>query len=73
MIAITIGIMSMIPGSLGSFDLIMVSGLVGLGIDKAQALSWLLVFRLFYYILPFLFRSSFILKEIWVDDLMRNI
>lgn len=52
MIAITIGIMSMIPGSLGSFDLIMVSGLVGLGIDKAQALSWLLVFRLFYYILP---------------------
>ena len=52
MIAITIGIMSMIPGSLGSFDLIMVSGLVGLGIDKAQALSWLLVFRLFYYVLP---------------------
>ena len=53
MIAITIGIMSMIPGSLGSFDLIMVSGLVGLGIDKTQALSWLLLFRLFYYILPF--------------------
>lgn len=53
MIAITIGIISMIPGSLGSFDLIMVSGLVALGIDKDQALSWLLVFRLFYYILPF--------------------
>ena len=53
----------MIPGSLGSFDLIMVSGLVGLGIDKAQALSWLLVFRLFYYILPFCLGSCFILKK----------
>ena len=63
MIAITIGIMSMIPGSLGSFDLIMVSGLVGLGIDKAQALSWLLVFRLFYYILPFCLGVILFLKN----------
>lgn len=63
MIAITIGIMSMIPGSLGSFDLIMVSGLVGLGLDKAQALSWLLVFRLFYYILPFCLGVVLFLKN----------
>lgn len=63
MIAITIGIMSMIPGSLGSFDLIMVSGLVCLGIDKAQALSWLLVFRLFYYILPFCLGVVLFLKN----------
>ena len=63
MIAITIGIMSMIPGSLGSFDLIMISGLVGLGIDKAQALSWLLVFRLFYYILPFCLGVVLFLKN----------
>lgn len=63
MIAITIGIMSMIPGSLGSFDLIMVSGLVGLGIDKAQALSWLLVFRLFYYVLPFCLGVVLFLKN----------
>ena len=63
MIAITIGIISMIPGSLGSFDLIMVSGLVGLGIDKDQALSWLLVFRLFYYILPFCLGIVLFLKN----------
>ena len=63
MIAITIGIMSMIPGSLGSFDLIMVSDLVCLGIDKAQALSWLLVFRLFYYILPFCLGVVLFLKN----------
>ncbi|EFN96536.1 bifunctional lysylphosphatidylglycerol flippase/synthetase MprF [Streptococcus mitis] len=63
MIAITIGIISMIPGSLGSFDLIMISGLVGLGLDKAQALSWLLVFRLFYYILPFCLGVVLFLKN----------
>ena len=53
----------MVAGSLGSFDLIMVSGLVGLGIDKAQALSWLLVFRLFYYILPFCLGVVLFLKN----------
>ena len=62
-IAITIGIISMIPGNLGSFDLIMVSGLVGLGIDKDHALSWLLVFRLFYYILPFCLGVVLFLKN----------
>lgn len=41
----------------------MVSGLVGLGIDKAQALSWLLVFRLFYYILPFCLGVVLFLKN----------
>lgn len=53
MISITVGIMSMIPGSLGSFDLVMVTGLVSLGLDKVQALSWIFVYRLFYYMCPF--------------------
>ena len=34
-----------------------------LGIDKAQALSWLLVFRLFYYILPFCLGVVLFLKN----------
>lgn len=62
LIAIVIGIMSMIPGSIGSFDLVMVTGLVGLGLGKADALSWLLIFRLFYYILPFILGIFFFLK-----------
>ena len=53
----------MIPGSLGSFDLIMVSGLVGLGIDKAQALKLVTCISVILLYSPFLFRSSFILKE----------
>lgn len=49
-----IGIVSMIPGSLGSFDLVMLLGLTSLGISKEIVASWLLLYRLFYFILPFL-------------------
>ncbi len=65
MIAITIGIMSMIPGSLGSFDLIMVSGLVGLGIDiQAPKLVTCISIILLYS--PF-YESCFILKNMVAD------
>lgn len=52
--ASVIGIASMIPGSLGSFDLIMLVGLTHMGLSKELATSWLLLYRLFYYIVPFL-------------------
>ena len=52
-ISICIGIVSMIPGSLGSFDLIMIGGLLHLSINNNEAASWLLLFRIFYYIIPF--------------------
>ena len=52
-ISICIGIVSMIPGSLGSFDLIMMGGLLHLSINNNEAASWLLLFRIFYYIIPF--------------------
>lgn len=52
--ASVIGILSMIPGALGSFDLMMLLGLTSLGISKEVVASWLLLYRLFYYVLPFL-------------------
>ncbi len=51
--ATVIGIVSMIPGELGSFDLMMIIGLSVLGIPKETVIVWLLLFRLFYYIVPF--------------------
>ena len=51
--AIALGIVSMIPGGIGSFDLIMIAGLESLGIDNAKVIAWLLLFRLVYYIIPF--------------------
>ena len=52
-ISICIGIVSMIPGSLGSFDLIMIGGLLHLSLNHNEAASWLLLFRIFYYFIPF--------------------
>ncbi|WMB30093.1 lysylphosphatidylglycerol synthase domain-containing protein [Streptococcus didelphis] len=53
-IAHSVGILSMIPGGIGSFDLMMMTGLTGLGLQSTQVIAWILLFRLFYYILPFL-------------------
>ncbi|GGI64987.1 bifunctional lysylphosphatidylglycerol flippase/synthetase MprF [Enterococcus alcedinis] len=53
--ASVIGAVSMIPGALGSFDLVMLIGLTRLGLSKELVTSWLLLYRLFYYVVPFLF------------------
>lgn len=52
--ATIIGICSLIPGEIGSFDVMMIIGLSALGIERSQAVAWILLYRLFYYIIPFL-------------------
>ena len=52
--ASVIGIVSMIPGELGSFDIMMILGLSSLGIPKETIVAWILLYRLFYYIIPFI-------------------
>ena len=50
-LAVIIGIFSMIPGGIGSFDLIVITGLTSMGVSNALAVSLLLLFRLTYYII----------------------
>jgi phosphatidylglycerol lysyltransferase len=52
--ASVIGIVSMIPGELGTFDIMMIMGMGTLHIPRESVVAWLLLFRLFYYIIPFL-------------------
>ncbi|GFH39763.1 bifunctional lysylphosphatidylglycerol flippase/synthetase MprF [Lactococcus insecticola] len=47
-----IGILSMIPGSLGSFDVMMMLGLLQLGVPRELVVIWLLLYRIAYYLLP---------------------
>lgn len=51
--ATIIGICSLIPGSIGSFDVIMILGLSELGVNRELALAWLLLYRIAYYFIPF--------------------
>ena len=59
-----IGIASMIPGALGSFDVMMILGLSNLGVDREIIVLWLLLYRLFYYIIPFLIGCLFFTKHL---------
>lgn len=62
--ATVIGIVSMIPGELGSFDLMMIIGLSALGTPRETVVAWLLLFRLFYYLVPFALGLVFLFKNL---------
>lgn len=62
--ASVIGIVSMMPGSIGSFDLMMVLGLSAFHVPKEVIVAWLLLYRVFYYILPFLLGVILFLRNL---------
>jgi phosphatidylglycerol lysyltransferase len=62
--AMVIGILSMIPGSLGSFDVVMIYGLVSLGLELDVAVGWLLLYRMTYYFIPFILGILFSVKNL---------
>lgn len=62
--ASVIGIVSMIPGELGSFDVMMILGLSALGIERETVVAWILLYRLFYYIVPFIIGIFFFVKNL---------
>ncbi len=62
-IASVIGIVSMVPGGVGTFDLVMLYGLGQLGVSEELALVWLLFYRIFYYIIPFIAGLFFFVQK----------
>ncbi len=53
-ISAIIGIISMVPGGLGTFDASVIIGLQQLGIPSDGSLAILLLFRFFYYFIPWI-------------------
>lgn len=53
-IATLIGMLTMVPGGMGTFDVLMILGLSQLGVGQSTAVVWLIYYRLFYYVLPFM-------------------
>ncbi|NGM82152.1 bifunctional lysylphosphatidylglycerol flippase/synthetase MprF [Paenibacillus sp. 7124] len=53
-IAAIAGILSMAPGGIGAFDLIALLGLQQMGYASERAMAVLVIFRLFYYVVPWL-------------------
>lgn len=63
MVANVIGVISMVPGGLGSFDVFMIFELGQLGLDSNVAVVWLLFYRLFYYVIPFLIGAGLFAQD----------
>ena len=58
-----IGIISMIPGGAGTFDLAFISGVEAYGVPVSQALIVVLLYRISYYIVPVLIGLSLYLYD----------
>ncbi len=54
----------MIPGEIGSFDIMMIIGLFAIGVPGKLVVVWILLYRMFYYIIPFLIGIVFFFKNI---------
>ncbi len=59
-----VGIISLIPGALGSFDFVVLTGLSAHGLPKETVLAWLLLYRLAYYVLPFFVGIIFFIRHL---------
>ncbi|MDQ1145471.1 phosphatidylglycerol lysyltransferase [Bacillus sp. SORGH_AS 510] len=64
-VAACAGIISMIPGGLGSFDLIFLWGMQELLVPDEKVLVLLLFYRIGYYFVPFLISLVFFVKLYW--------
>lgn len=64
-IASAAGIVSMIPGGLGSFDLVFIWGGTSLGISSESVLILLLFYRVGYYMIPFIAGLLLFGRDIW--------
>ncbi|CAM3775480.1 lysylphosphatidylglycerol synthase domain-containing protein [Mesobacillus zeae] len=64
-IASCAGIVSMIPGGLGSFDLVFIWGTQEIGIPDEKVVVLLLLYRIGYLLLPFIFGVILLIKEYW--------
>ena len=54
----------MIPGALGSFDVMMMFELSLMGVSKPTIIIWLLLFRIFYYIVPLIVAGVLFLHDL---------
>nr|WP_035179348.1 bifunctional lysylphosphatidylglycerol flippase/synthetase MprF [Lentilactobacillus farraginis] len=57
------GVVSMIPGGLGSFDIFIIIGLGFIGVNRSDALVWILLYRTFYYLVPFIVGTALFVHD----------
>ncbi|PKG21538.1 bifunctional lysylphosphatidylglycerol flippase/synthetase MprF [Niallia nealsonii] len=66
LIAVCAGIVSMIPGGIGSFDLVFLWGFDYLGVPTEKLIVVLLLYRIGYYFLPFIAALLLFIRDLWI-------
>lgn len=51
-ISSVVGVLSLMPGAIGAFDVTLLLGMSSINIDSHKAVASLMIFRLFYYVAP---------------------
>ncbi len=64
LISTTLGLISFLPSGLGSFDISAIAGLKLIGVTSENALAGILMYRLFYYVIPWAFSMILLLLEL---------
>ncbi|MBY0123535.1 bifunctional lysylphosphatidylglycerol flippase/synthetase MprF [Bacillus sp. S/N-304-OC-R1] len=64
-VAACAGIVSMIPGGIGSFDLVFIWGTQYVGIQDEKVVVLLLLYRIGYFFIPFIAGAFLFLKDYW--------
>ncbi|WP_422664723.1 bifunctional lysylphosphatidylglycerol flippase/synthetase MprF [Apilactobacillus bombintestini] len=78
-VANVVGVASLVPGGLGSFEGTMLLGLTFIGVSPSSAAVWLLLYRAFYYIFPVALGIVFLVFDIlqrlnnFLDDIPKLI
>lgn len=64
-ISSVIGVVSLIPGAIGAFDITLLLGMASINIDSHEAVASLMMFRLFYYIVPLILASFITIPQLF--------
>ena len=71
-VATVVGVVSLVPGGAGTFDLLYLIGMTQLGIDQDVVLSSLIIYRFVYFVVPFLI-GLFLAAIVFGDQVVKQI
>lgn len=71
MAAVT-GVLSTVPGGVGAFDFVILVGMASFGNSEEKALALLFLYRLVYYVIPFLFSTIFLGHYLYKEKVWKS-
>lgn len=67
------GVLSTVPGGVGAFDFVILVGMASFGNSEEKALALLFLYRLVYYVIPFLISTMFLGHFLYKEKVWRTI